>query len=39
MRTQRAITRADVVAVITDGFDGIVHQDLAIVSMVLEENK
>lgn len=39
MRTQRAITRADVIAVVVDWFDGIVHQDLAIISRVLEENK
>jgi len=39
MRTNRAITRADVIAVTIDGFDGIVHQDLAIISKVLEEKK
>ncbi len=39
MRTQRAITRADVIAVVIDWFDWIVHQDLSIVSKVLEENK
>ncbi|NVP17269.1 ribosome biogenesis GTPase Der [Candidatus Gracilibacteria bacterium] len=39
MRTERSITRADIVAVVIDGFDGIVHQDLAIISTVLEENK
>jgi len=39
MRTERAITRADVIAVVMDGFDGIVHQDLAVISRVLEENK
>ena len=39
MRTNRAITRADVIAVIIDGFDGIVHQDLSIISKVLEEKK
>lgn len=39
MRTQRAITRADVVAVIIDWFDWIVNQDLSIISKVLEENK
>lgn len=39
MRTDRAITRADVIAVVMDWFDGIVHQDLAIISKVLEENK
>ena len=39
MRTDRAITRADVIAVVIDWFDGIVHQDLAIISKALEENK
>ncbi|MDD3144979.1 MAG: ribosome biogenesis GTPase Der [Candidatus Gracilibacteria bacterium] len=39
MRTERAITRADVIAVVIDGFAGIVHQDLAVISRVLEENK
>lgn len=39
MRTERAITRADVIAVVIDWFDGIVHQDLSIISKVLEENK
>ncbi len=39
MRTNRAITRADVVAVIIDWFDGIVHQDLSIINKALEENK
>jgi len=39
MRTNRSITRADIVAVVIDWFDWIVHQDLAIISKVLEENK
>lgn len=39
MRTERAIKRADVIAVIIDGIDWIVHQDLSIISKVLEENK
>ncbi len=39
MRTNRAITRADVIAVVIDWFDGIVHQDLSIISKTLEENK
>jgi len=39
MRTERAITRADVIAVVMDGFDGIVHWDLAVISRVLEEKK
>jgi GTP-binding protein len=39
MRTSRAITRADIVAVVMDWFDWIVHQDLSIISSVLEEKK
>lgn len=39
MRTNRAITRSDVVAVVIDWFDGIVHQDLSIINKSLEENK
>ncbi len=39
MRTNRSITRADIIAVIIDWFDWIVHQDLAVISKVLEENK
>lgn len=39
MRTNRAIARADVMAVIIDGVQGIVHQDLSIISNVLEEKK
>jgi len=39
MRTNRAISRADVIAVVIDGIDWIVHQDLSIISKVLEENK
>lgn len=39
MRTNRAITRADVIAVIIDWIDWIVHQDLSIISKVLEEKK
>lgn len=39
MRTNRAITRSDIVAVIIDGVQGIVHQDLAIISKILEEKK
>lgn len=39
MRTERAITRADVIAVVIDWYDWIVHQDLSIISKVLEENK
>jgi len=39
MRTNRAITRADVIAIVVDWFDGIVHQDLSIINNALEENK
>ena len=39
MRTNRAITRADVIAVVIDWFDWIVHQDLSIIQKTLEENK
>jgi predicted GTPase len=39
MRTNRAIARADVMAVIIDGVQGVVHQDLSIISNVLEEKK
>ena len=39
MRSERAIMRADIIAVVVDGFEWIVQQDLSIVSRVLEENK
>lgn len=39
MRSDRAIKRADVVAVIIDGFEGIVQQDLSIIGKILEEKK
>ncbi|MCH2189178.1 ribosome biogenesis GTPase Der, partial [Candidatus Gracilibacteria bacterium] len=39
MRTNRAITRSDVVAVVIDGIEGVVHWDLSIISKVLEEKK
>lgn len=39
MRTERALTRSDVVAVVVDGVDGIHQQDLSIISRVLEEHK
>lgn len=39
MRTERAITRADIVAVIMDWFEWIVQQDLAVISRCIEENK
>lgn len=39
MRTDRAISRADVVCVVIDWDDWIVHQDQAIIQRVLEEDK
>lgn len=39
MRTNRAITRSDIVAVVIDWVEWIVQQDLSIISKVLEENK
>lgn len=39
MRSERALSRADVVAVVVDGEEGFAHQDLAIINKVLEEDK
>ena len=39
MRSERALKRADIIGVVVDGFDGIVQQDLSIISRVLEEKK
>lgn len=39
LRTDRAIARADVVAVVIDWFAWIVHQDLAVINRALEEDK
>lgn len=39
MRSERSLKRADIVAVVVDWFDWIVHQDQAIISRVLEEKK
>jgi len=39
MRTQRSIERADIVAVIVDGVDGVHQQDLSIISSVIEAKK
>lgn len=39
MRTERSITRADIVAVVIDWVDWIHQQDLSIISRVLEEHK
>ena len=39
MRSERSITRADIVCVVIDWFEWIVQQDLSIISKSLEENK
>lgn len=39
MRTERAIKRADIICVVIDGFEGIVQQDLSIISNVIDEKK
>ncbi len=39
MRSERALKRADIVAVIVDWFEWIVQQDLSIISKALEEKK
>lgn len=39
LRTERAITRADVIAVVIDWYEWIVQWDLAVISRVLEEQK
>lgn len=39
LRTERAISRADVIAVVIDWYEWIVQWDLAIIWRVLEENK
>ncbi len=39
MRTERSLTRSDIVAVVVDGFDWIHQQDLSVISSVLEEKK
>ncbi len=39
MRSERALKRADVIAVIIDGFEGIVQQDLSLISKTIEEKK
>lgn len=39
MRSDRAIKRADVVAVVVDWYEGIVQQDLSIISKAIEEKK
>lgn len=39
MRTERAIKRADIVCVVIDGYEGIVQQDLSVISQAIEEKK
>ncbi len=39
MRSERALKRSDIVAVIVDGYEWIVQQDLNIIGKTLEENK
>ncbi len=39
MRSERAIKRADIVAVVTDWYETIVQQDLSVINRALEENK
>lgn len=39
MRTERAISRADIVVVVIDAYEWVVWQDLSIINKSLEENK
>lgn len=39
MRTERAISRADIVVVVVDSYEWVVWQDLSIINRSLEENK
>jgi len=39
LRSERAIKRADIIAVVVDGYEWIVQQDLSIINRVLEEKK
>ncbi len=39
MRAERAIERADVVALVIDAIEGVTHQDLHIASVALESKK
>lgn len=39
MRTERAITRADIVAVVIDADEAVVQQDFSIISRAIEEHK
>jgi len=39
MRSERALKRADVIAVVVDGYEGIVQQDLSLIGKVMDEKK
>lgn len=39
MRSERALKRADIIAIIVDGFEGIVQQDLSLIGKAMEEKK
>lgn len=39
MRSERALKRADVIAVVVDGYEGIVQQDLSLIGRAIEDNK
>jgi len=39
MRSERALKRADVIAVVVDGFEGIVQQDLSLIGRVIDDKK
>lgn len=39
MRTERAITRADIVAVVIDAYEAVVQQDFSVINRVIEEHK
>ena len=39
MRSERALKRADIIAVIVDGFEWIVQQDLSLIGKAMEEKK
>ncbi len=39
MRSERALKRADIIAVVVDGFEGIVQQDLSLIGKVIDDKK
>ncbi len=39
MRSERALKRADIIAVVVDGFEGIVQQDLSLIGQVIDDKK